>query len=145
MNKQDVEIAKKRLNENNLTLAIVKNGKIIFETEAHGVSGFLGAIEKFGDRLEGASVSDRVAGRAIALLCVYAKVKSVYAMILSKEAKSVFEEHRVYYEWENLVENILDVNKSGMCPFETLAKEISNPKDAYRRLKALQNSLKCSR
>lgn len=137
---QDLEIAKKRLNEKSLTLSIVKNGEIIFETVSNGISGFLEAIEKFGDGLEGTSVADRVTGKAIALLCVYAKVKAVYAIILSKGAKSVFEKHAVYHEWNELVENILDVNKTRICPFEKLATEISNPKDAYRKLKALQKS-----
>jgi len=138
---QDLEIAKKRLNEKGLALSIVKNGKIIFEAASNGISGFLEAIEKFGDELEGASVADRVTGKAIALLCVYAKVKKVYAIILSKAAKSVFEEYAVYYEWKNLVENILNADRTGICPFEKLAKEISDPKSAYRRLETLQKSL----
>jgi len=142
---QDLEVAKKRLNEKRLTLSIVKNGEIIFETVSNGISGFLEAIEKFGDGLEGTSVADRVTGKAIALLCIYAKVKAVYALILSKGAKSVFEKHAIHHEWNELVENILDVNKTRICPFEKLAKEISNPKNAYRKLKILQNSLKRGR
>ena len=50
-NMKDLETAKKRLNENSLTLSIVKNGEIIFETVSNGISGFLEAIEKFGDGL----------------------------------------------------------------------------------------------
>ena len=142
---QDLEVAKKRLNEKSLTLSIVKNGEIIFETVSNGISGFLEAIEKFGDGLEGTSVADRVTGKAIALLCVYAKVKAVYALILSKGAKSLFEKHAIHHEWNELVENILDVNKTRICPFEKLAKEISDPKNAYRKLKILQNSLKRGR
>jgi len=137
MNTQDLEFAKKRLNEKRLTLSIVKNGEIIFETVSNGISGFLEAIEKFGDGLEGASVADRVAGKAIALLCVYAKVKAVYVLILSKGAKSVFQKYAIHHEWKELVENILDVKKAGICPFEKLAKENSNSKDAYRKFKAL--------
>lgn len=144
-NMQDLEIAKKRLNEKSLTLSIVKNGEIIFENVSNGISGFLEAIEKFGDGLEGTSVADMVAGKAIALLCVYAKVKAVYALILSKGAKSVFEKHAIHHEWNELVENILNVNNTRICPFEKLAKEISNPKNAYRKLKILQNSLKRGR
>jgi hypothetical protein len=102
----------------------------------------LEAIEKFEDKLKGASVADKVAGKAIALLCVYAKVRAVYASILSKGAKSVFEKHAILHEWKELVENIFDIKKAGICPFEKLATEIRNPKDAYRELKALQNSFK---
>jgi hypothetical protein len=141
----DLEIAKKRLNEKRLTLAVVKNGKIIFETGSNGISGFLEAVEKFRDELEGASVADRVAGKAVALLCVYSKVKAVHALLLSEGAKSIFEKYMIHYEWKKLVENILDIEKTGICPFEKLAEEISDPNDAYKRLKALQKSLKSCR
>jgi hypothetical protein len=142
LNVQDLETAKKRLEEKRLTLSIVKDGDVIFETGSHGIFGFLEAVERLGSRLEGASVADRVVGKAIALLCVYAKVKAVYAITLSEEAKSLLERYGVYHEWNSLVESILDISKTGKCPFEKLATEISDPKDAYGRLKALQNSLK---
>jgi hypothetical protein len=138
---QDLEMAKKRMNEKGLTLSIVKNAETIFDSLSHGISGFLEAVEKLGDKLEGASVADKVAGKAIALLCVYAKVKAVYAITLSKRAKAVFENHATYHEQDNLVESILDVNKVGICPFEKLATEISDPVEVHERLKALQSFL----
>ena len=141
MKMQNLQAAKKRLLEKGITLSIFKDGEVIFESASRGISGFLEAIEKFGSKLEGSSVADRVVGKAIALLCVYAEVENVYAVTLSKEAKSVFEKHAVYHEWKNLVENILATNKTGICPFEKLAKETSDPKEAYRKIKALQNSL----
>jgi len=137
---QDLEIAKKRMNEKGLALSIVKNSEMIFESVSHGISGVLEAIEKLGDKLEDASVADRVAGKAIALLCVYAKVKAIYAITLSKRAKAVFENHAIYHERDSLVESILDIDKAGICPFEKLATEISDPLEAYERLKALQYS-----
>lgn len=138
---RDLEIAKKRLKGKDLTLAIVKNSEITFEAVSHGISGFLEALEKLGDRVEGASVADRVVGRAIALLCVYAKVKAVYAMILSKKARAIFEKYAVYHELDSLVESVLDTDGVTLCPFEKLATRISNPAEAYGRLKALQQSL----
>jgi hypothetical protein len=137
-----LEIAKHALYSKELTLAIVKNGRVMFETRFHRVSGFLGAIEQFGDEMEGASVADRVAGKAVALLCVYAKVKEVYAEILSKRAKAVFEENRISYEWKEIVDNVLDLNRSDVCPFEKAAESMSDPKDAYRTFKALQKTVK---
>jgi hypothetical protein len=142
---QDLKIAKKRLNENGLTLSIVKNGEVVFETASSGVSGFLEAIEKFRKALEEASVADRIVGKAIALLCVYAKVKAIYATVLSKKAKEVLEENTIHGEWKFLVENILNVNKTELCPFEKMAAEISSPKDAYEKLKAKQISLRRNR
>ncbi len=141
---QDLEIAKRRIEENNLTLSIVKDGKVIFEAVSHGISGFLEAVEKFGDRLENASVADRVVGKAIALLCVYAKVNAVCAIILSKTAKAVLEENMIHNEWNELVDNILNCNKNELCPFEKLATKILDPNEAFIKLKALQSSLRTS-
>jgi predicted RNA methylase len=115
---------------------------VIFETSSRGISGFLEAIEKLGSMLENASVADRTAGKAIALLCAYAKIKAVYAITLSQKGKKVLEENSIYHEWSNLVENILDVNKAAICPFEKMATEISDPREAYERLKAMQHSMK---
>lgn len=145
MSIKDLEIAKKQLHEKGLTLSIVKNGEIIYETALHGVSGFLEATEKLGNQLKGTAIADRVVGKAIALLCAYVKVKAVYAIILSEEAKKVLEEHMIYHEWNNLVENILNINKTEICPFEKLATEISNQSNIYVRFKALQDSLKNGR
>jgi hypothetical protein len=138
----DLEIAKHVLYGKELTLAIVKNGEVLFETRSHRISGFLGAIEQLGDELEGASLADRVVGKAIALLCVYAKIKEVYAEVLSKKAKIVFEQNGVNHKWKELVDNVLDLNKSGMCPFEKAAESIVDPKDSYKAFKSLQESLK---
>jgi hypothetical protein len=138
----DVDTAKSRLFEEDLTLVIVKYGEVLFETGSHRISGFLGAIEELGVRLEGASVADRVAGKAIALLCVYAKIREVYAEVLSRKAKAVFEENGIHHEWRELVDNILDLNRSGVCPFEKAATDISDPERAYVAFKALLQSFK---
>jgi hypothetical protein len=138
---KDLEIAKKRLHSENLTLSVVKNSEVIFESKNRGISGFLQALEKFGDSLKGASAADRVVGKAIALLCVYAGIKAVYASTLSKEAKTVFERHKLYFEWDMLVEKILDANKVEACPFEKASINISDPGEAYIKFKDLQRIL----
>lgn len=139
---QDLETAKNELNDNHLTLVIVKNGKVLFKTDSHRISGFIGAIEKLGTDLEGASVADGVAGKALALLCVYAGIRKVYAQILSRKAKVVFEENRVDVEWKQLVDNVLDLSKIDVCPFEKAAADISDSKISYVAFKALLEKMK---
>ena len=144
-NMQDLEIAKKQLYDKDLTLTIVKNGAVLFQTDSHRISGFVGAIEEFGAQLEGASVADRVAGKALALLCVYARVKQVYAEVLSRKAEVVFENNQIAFEWKEIVDNVLDINKAGVCPFEKVAADISDPKDSYGVFKALLDKMKSCR
>jgi hypothetical protein len=138
----DLEIAKNELYEENLALAIVKNGSLLYSTKSHRISGFLDAIDKCDGNLEGASVADKVAGKAIALLCAYAKVKEVYAAVMSRHALFVFKKHKVVYHWNELVENILDANKTGVCPFEKVAVNVSDPEKAYKTFKDLRESLR---
>jgi hypothetical protein len=136
MSTKDLETAKRGLSERHLTLSVVKGGHVIFEAKTHGVSGFMEAVEELKEKLDGASVADRVVGKAIALLCVYVNVRAVYAATISKAAKALLEGNSVYLEWDSLVENILGADKSKTCPFEQLVDRIADPADAYRKLKS---------
>jgi hypothetical protein len=138
----DLEIAKKELYDKHLTLAIVKDGTVLFQTDSHRISGFVGAIEKFGAQLNGASVADRVAGKALALLCVYAGIRQVYAEVLSRKAQAVFEANHIVFEGKEFVENVLDMNKAAMCPFEKAAADISDPKDSVGVFKAMMDKMR---
>ncbi len=138
----DLDIAKTELYEENLTLAIVKNNSVLFATKSHRISGFLEAIEKLGSELQDASLADRVAGKAIALLCVHAKIKEVYAVVLSRKAQAVLKNNKISVQWRELVENVLDANKLGVCPFEKEAAAISDPAEAYSKFLNLRERLK---
>jgi hypothetical protein len=141
----DLEIAETELYEENLTLAIVKNGALLYSTKSRRISGFLDAIEKCGENLQGASLADRVAGKAIALLCAYAKIKEVYAAVLSRKAQAIFKQNKIAFRWKELVDNVLDTTKTGMCPFEKAAGEISDPEKAYKTFKGLRENLKANK
>jgi hypothetical protein len=139
---RDLDLAKKRMEDKALTLCIVRDGEVLFEGASRGISGFLDAVESLGGRLKGASVADRVVGKAVGLLCVDSRVGAVYASTLSRDAKQLFDHCSVNVEWGELVESILDAGRRETCPFERLAAGIADPKDAYGRLRALQCSFR---
>ena len=115
---------------------------MLFQTDSHKISGFIRAIDTLGTQLNGASVADRVAGKALALLCIYSGIHEVYAEVLSKKAQVIFQENKVPCQSEHLVENVLDFSKTGVCPFEKAAAEVSDPKDSYVAFKALLEKMK---
>jgi hypothetical protein len=141
MNMEDLRIAKNRLGEKGLTLSIIKDKQILFETSSHGISGFLKATEELGERLNGASVADKIVGKAVALLFLYARIEAVYASVMSREARELFENKSIHVEWGELVVHILSNCTPATCPFERLAAGITDPAEAYKKLKALQDSL----
>ena len=132
---QDLERARLKLKEKNLSLVVVKNGKVIFETETRGIKSFLGAIELFSKKLAGSSVADRIVGRAVAFLCVYVQVSAVFAVVISMEGVRVLEDNKIFYQFEKCVPNILNQKGNDICPFEKLALTFQTPEDAYRKLR----------
>ena len=137
---RDLELAKSRLKDRDLTLVIVKEGKVIFETRSQGVGGFLQAIEKLGKGLIASSVADKIVGAAAAMLCVYSEVSSVFAATISEEGIRVLEDNDIICEFENEVPNILNHDKTDICPFEKLVIGSRDPKEAYTKLKSFAES-----
>jgi len=134
---KDLEIAKVRLSERNLSLVIVKDNKIIFETRSPGLGGFLQAIELLDKELAESSVADKIMGRAAALLSVYSCVSAVFSVTISEEAIKVLEDNGILYQFENRVLKILNFKGDDMCPFEKLTMTLTNPAEAYSKLKSL--------
>jgi hypothetical protein len=141
MENQDLELATLKLTENNLSLVIVKNGKVIFETRKQGISGFLQAIEKQQKNLVGASAADKIVGVAAATLCVYSRLVSMFALTISEAGIRVLEENNIAFVFERNVTNILNRDKTDVCPFEKLAMNSGSPDEAYVKLKSLANQL----
>ena len=107
--------------------------------------GWVEQTQDGGYILNGASVADLVVGKAISLLCVYAGIREVYAEVLSRKAREVFEKHEIPCEWKKLVDDVLDLNLKDVCPFEKVAANMSDPEMAYETFKTLLKSLKMSK
>ena len=43
---------------------------------------------------------------------------------------------------KKIIDNVLDVDKADVCPFEKVAADISNPKESYAAFKALLTKMK---
>jgi hypothetical protein len=139
---QDLRLAKLKLKERDLTLVIVKRGKVIFETESHELHGFLQAIEKLGKGLIASSVADKIVGTAAAMLCVYSEVTTVFAATISEKGIKVLKDNDIFYQFENCVPNILNHDRTDICPFEKLTASSRDPKEAYVKLKSFAESNK---
>jgi hypothetical protein len=132
----DLHLAKMTLNQKNLSLVIAKNGKLLFETESHGIGDLLKAIQQLRRKMNCSSVADRIVGRAAALLFAYSGVHAVFAIIISESGTEILKSNHIFYEFERWVPCVLDPKRIDVCPFEKLVAEFSNPKEAYGELKA---------
>ena len=135
MHNQDVELAKLRLTSQDLSLVIVKNEKIIFETKKQGITGLLEAIEILDKDLVSSSIADKIVGVAAAVLCVHAGISSVYAFTISESGIKLLKKYNINFDFNKKVTRILNRTKTDVCPFEKLAISAKTPKEAFMKVK----------
>ena len=120
-----------------LSLLIYSGEKVIFSSARTGMKPLLEAIEALGlEPLRGTIVADKVIGRAAALLIVYMDATEVHAGVVSKTAAEVLWSHGLKYYFGREVESIKSRDGVIICPFERLVQEISDPEEAYKRIRA---------
>ncbi len=137
----DLEIAKDALRRGDYSIVMVRDGMMIYASKSHGIGGILQAIEELNHRIKGASVADRVIGKAAALLLAYSKVKDAYAIVISRSGLETLRSHGIQVEYENLVPKILDRSGRGICPFEKITLEIDSPRLGFEFLRRRWRSL----
>lgn len=114
---------------------VVKKGDKVFTSSDRGVKPLLHLLENEKDFLKGASVADKVVGKAAALLMVLGGVKEVHTGVISEPAAEVFEKHNITFFFDMKVERIINRKGDGLCPMETLCIDVEEPSEAFEKIK----------
>ena len=110
MENRDLKLARLKLTKENLSLVIVKNGILVFETNKSGINGFLQAIEKRKENLVGASAADKIVGVAASMLSVYSGLASMFALTISEAGIKVLEDNNLVCVFQKKVSNLYGVS-----------------------------------
>ena len=129
-----LEQAKSLLLSSASTIAVVSNGEV-FTSQERGVKPLLHLLSEKKGFLKGASVADKVIGKAAALLMVLGEIKEVHTMVISEPAIKVFEKYNIPCFYDKKVERIVNRTGDGLCPMETLCLDVDNPMDAFTKIK----------
>lgn len=128
-----LEKAKSIMQDGALSLSLQNDGKS-FTSDSSGISPLLSLLATSPDLLLGASVSDKVVGRAAAMLFTLGKVKEIYAEVISQPALDVLEKHGIPIEYNTLVPLIRNRSGEGLCPMESSVMFVDSPERAYEIL-----------
>jgi hypothetical protein len=134
---EDIELAHSLLEEKKWNLVIVKGGQILLNSRERGVAPFFQAVQSLGKSLHNAAVADRIVGSAVAMLCLYARITSVYAGIASQGALDMLKEQGVTISSKSTVPYISNYDGTDLCPFEKLARNSENPAQLFSNLKSM--------
>lgn len=132
---KDIERAKKILKEEDYTLVVVNNGKVIFVSRERGIRPMYKLFEDMRKESNGASIADKVIGRGAALLSVYLNIAEVYGIIISKEGVDVFKKGDIKYSLNTITDQIQNRDKTDLCPIEKLSLGIDDPVIFMKKLK----------
>jgi hypothetical protein len=134
---KDIELARSLLEEEKWNLVIAKGGQVLFSSRERGVAPFFQAVQSMGKSLHNAVVADRIVGLAIAMLCLHARIASVYAGIASQGALDMLKRKGVTVSSQNAVPYISNYDGTDLCPFEKLAGSCQRPSQLLAALQSL--------
>ncbi|WP_053954941.1 DUF1893 domain-containing protein [Inediibacterium massiliense] len=123
----DIELAKKILKEEGCTLVVVKERKVLFSSKEKGIRPLYEVTCTIKDQLKGASIADRVIGKAAAILCVHLEIKYLHTRLISQDAMKVLKKSEIIFYYEEACPYIQNRNKNGRCPMEELSQAVEDP------------------
>ena len=127
---EPLERAKSLLKSTDSTIAVVSVDDV-FTSHERGVKPLLHLLSEKKGFLKGASVADKVIGKAAALLMVLGEIKEVHTLIISEPAIKVFEKYIIPCFYDKKVDRIVHRTGDGLCPMETLCLDVDEPQEAF--------------
>lgn len=119
---------------------VVANGEVC-SFNGRGVINLYHLIEEDPGFLFGASIADKVVGKAAAALMALAKVKEVYADVVSQPALDLLEKEYIKIKYGMVVPHIKNRTKTGLCPLEIRCLKCTSPQDCFRQIKAFYKQI----
>lgn len=135
----NLEKAKQILSDGEYT-CVLANEKITLSTKERGVKPLVKWLESNLD-FHDFSAADKVIGKGAAFLYLLLGIKSIYAFVISTPALELLRERNVYVEYSQEVDNIINRQGTGICPFEEAVLPITDEKIAYQLIKEKMQSL----
>lgn len=125
------------LNEQHLSLLVYNDSTLSTHTN-RGVRDLLTLISTQPERLQGAIVADKIIGKAAAAIMATGGVVEVHTNIISTPARALLEAEGIKVVATEEVPQILNRNKSQMCPIDSQLEGIESIEECVT---VLQNML----
>ena len=129
-----LELAKLALRASQCTLAVAKDG-VVETFYSRGVADLLQLHDTEPERLCGASVADKIIGKAAASILILSGVKEAYAPRITEGALRLLSEHGVKAECDVAIDRVENRTHTGRCPLDTVCAELSEPQEMLKTVR----------
>jgi hypothetical protein len=118
------------------SFALIKGGEILYYSKNQGLKPLIFCVKNYRRQMRGATVYDKVVGRAAALLLCYGGVKKVLTPLITRNALVVLQRGGAAAEYKKIVRHILNAPGSDLCPMEKLSRKKS-PAEFAKQMTAI--------
>lgn len=112
---------------------VVKNHGIVTTYSKPGVHDLEHLLDHAPEMLHGATIADKVIGKAAAAMVVVGGVKELYAEVMSKRAIPFLEEAGIAYTYGTLVDTIKE--EGDRCQLEKITAPATTPEETVALLR----------
>lgn len=112
---------------------VVKNHGIVTTYSKPGVRDLEHLLDHDPEMLDGATIADKVIGKAAAAMVVVGGVKELYAEVISKKAIPFLEEAGIAYTYGTLVDTIKE--EGDRCQLEKITAPATTPEETVALLR----------
>lgn len=112
---------------------VVKNHGIVTTYSKPGVRDLEHLLDHDPEMLDGATIADKVIGKAAAAMVVVGGVKELYAEVMSKKAIPFLEEAGIAYTYGTLVDTIKE--EGDRCQLEKISAPATTPEETVALLR----------
>ena len=112
---------------------VVKNHGIVTTYSKPGVRDLEHLLDHDPEMLDGATIADKVIGKAAAAMVVVGGVKALYAEVMSKTAIPFLKEAGIAYTYGTLVDTIKE--EGDRCQLEKITAPATTPEETVALLR----------
>ncbi|MGI6168345.1 MAG: DUF1893 domain-containing protein [Christensenellales bacterium] len=130
----NLTLAKQTLDLGKFTCVVVKDGNVLHRIQGVGVRPLLHLYQTHPQDLKGASVADKIIGKAAAVVLVLAGIHEAFGHVLSTPGSDFLKQHAIPAYGSQTVPQILNRSGDGICPLEQSVITCTDAKEGYRLL-----------
>jgi nucleotide-binding universal stress UspA family protein len=118
-----------------LAFALVRDGRVLATGTQNGIVELLAATDRLGAEASGASLADKVVGKAVALIAVRSGLREIETPLASEPAIRLLRSRGIAITAVSVVPNIMNRAGDGLCPLEQLTSPFDEPEPALAKLR----------
>ncbi len=121
---------------------VVRQGETVRCFDNRGVADLHSLLAEEPQLLRGATVADKVVGKAAASLMMLGGVTELYADVISDLALELLQQSPMAVHYTQRVDHIINRAHTGWCPMETRCRECRTAEECRQQVKEFMQKTK---